>query len=161
MTNLLSQDEISQLLDEINDGFTEPKDVRTADTRRIRIYDFRRPDKFSKNHIRAISTMHDHFSELLQTSLSALLRCDFHLTVASVDQLPYVEFIRSISPPTTLSLVEMSPLKGNVVIEIDQRISSCMIDRLSGGSGESTKFQHELSKDEKALMREAITSVCL
>jgi len=156
---LFPQEEIDQFFRAINSGDTEPLDVRLAKSRWLKIYDFKRPDKFSKNHIRAISTIHDHFSELLQTSLSALLRCDFHLTVASVDPLTYEEFVRSIPTPTTLGLVEMSPLKGNIVIEIDPRISSCMIDRLLGGSGESTKSQHKLSKNEKAFMQETITGM--
>ena len=103
MTEVLSQDEIDQLLTAINAGDTEPEDIRPArDTRRIKIYDFKRPDKFTKEQIRTISMMHDTFARLTTTSLTALLCSKVSVHVASVDQITYEEFIRSVPTPTTL-----------------------------------------------------------
>ena len=153
MTEVLSQDEIDQLLTAINAGDTEPEDIRPAsDTRKIKIYDFKRPDKFSKEQIRTISMMHDTFARLTTTSLSAQLRSMVHVHVASVDQLTYEEFIRSIPTPTTLAIINMDPLKGNAILEIDPAITFSIIDRLFGGSGEGSKFQHELTDIETAVM---------
>jgi len=160
MTEVLSQEEIDQLLTAINAGDTETEEIRpAADTRKIKIYDFKRPDKFSKEQIRTISMMHDTFARLTTTSLSAQLRSMVHVHVASVDQLTYEEFIRSIPTPTTLAIINMDPLKGNAILEIDPAVTFSIIDRLFGGSGEGTKAQHELTDIESAVMEGIIVRI--
>jgi flagellar motor switch protein FliM len=160
MTEVLSQDEIDQLLNAINSGDTEPEDLKpTADSRKIKIYDFKRPDKFSKEQIRTVSIMHEAFARLTTTSLSAQLRSMVHVHVASVDQLTYEEFIRSIPTPTTLAIINMDPLKGNAILEIDPAITFSIIERLFGGSGEGAKFQHELTDIEASVMEGIIVRV--
>jgi flagellar motor switch protein FliM len=160
MTEVLSQEEIDQLLTAINAGDTEPEDIRpAADTRKIKIYDFKRPDKFSKEQIRTISMMHDTFARLTTTSLSAQLRSMVHVHVASVDQLTYEEFIRSIPTPTTLAIINMDPLKGNAILEIDPAVTFSIIDRLFGGTGEGTKAQHELTDIETSVMEGIIVRI--
>ncbi|MCL2374684.1 MAG: flagellar motor switch protein FliM, partial [Treponema sp.] len=160
MTEVLSQDEIDQLLTAINAGDTEPEDIRpAADTRKIKIYDFKRPDKFSKEQIRTISMMHETFARLTTTSLSAQLRSMVHVHVASVDQLTYEEFIRSIPTPTTLAVINMDPLKGNAIIEIDPAVTFSIIDRLFGGTGEGAKITHELTDIETSVMEGIIVRI--
>jgi flagellar motor switch protein FliM len=160
MTEVLSQDEIDQLLSAINAGETEPEDFKpAADTRKIKIYDFKRPDKFSKEQIRTISIMHETFARLTTNALSANLRSMVHVHVASVDQLTYEEFIRSIPTPTTLAVINMDPLKGNAILEIDPAITFSIIERLFGGSGEGTKSQHELTDIESAVMEGMIVRI--
>ena len=160
MTEVLSQDEIDQLLTAINAGDTEPEDIRpAADTRKIKIYDFKRPDKFSKEQIRTISMMHETFARLTTTSLSAQLRSMVHVHVASVDQLTYEEFIRSIPTPTTLAVINMDPLKGNAILEIDPAVTFSIIDRLFGGTGEGTKVTHELTDIESSVMEGIIVRI--
>jgi flagellar motor switch protein FliM len=160
MTEVLSQEEIDQLLTAINAGETEPEDFRPAtDTRKIKIYDFKRPDKFSKEQIRTVSIMHETFARLTTTSLSANLRSMVHVHVASVDQLTYEEFIRSIPTPTTLAIINMDPLKGNAILEIDPAVTFSIIDRLFGGSGEGTKAQHELTDIEQSVMEGIIVRI--
>ncbi|MDR2759676.1 MAG: flagellar motor switch protein FliM [Spirochaetaceae bacterium] len=161
MTEVLSQDEIDQLLTAINAGETEPEDFRpAADTRKIKIYDFKRPDKFSKEQIRTVSIMHETFARLTTTSLSAQLRSMVHVHVASVDQLTYEEFIRSIPTPTTLAIINMDPLKGNAILEIDPAITFSIIERLFGGTAEGTKVpQHELTDIEQSVMEGIIVRI--
>ena len=154
MNEVLSQDEIDQLLQAVSS--TTDKDAVSIKTgvenRKIKVYDFKRPDKFSKEQIRTISVMHETFARLITPALSAQLRSLVHVHVASVDQLTYEEFLRSIPTPTLLSVIDMDPLKGNAVLEIDPSISYCMIDRLFGGTGEGAKVQRELSDIEQSVM---------
>ena len=160
MTEVLSQDEIDQLLNAMATGDTEPEDFKpTQDSRKIKIYDFKRPDKFSKEQIRTIAMMHETFARLSTTSLSAQLRSVVHVHVASVDQLTYEEFIRSIPTPTTLAIINMDPLKGNAILEVDPAITFSIIDRLFGGKGEGTKSQHELTDIESSVMEGVIVRV--
>ncbi len=160
MNEVLSQDEIDQLLTAISTGEIETETVsQTQEKRKIKIYDFKRPDKFSKEQIRTVSIMHETFARLTTTALSAQLRSLVHVHVASVDQLTYEEFIRSIPNPTTLGIINMDPLKGSAILEIDPAITFSVIDRLFGGQGESTKVNRDLSDIEQSVMENIIVRI--
>ena len=160
MTEVLSQAEIDQLLTAISYSEPEPEDNRQiADRRNIRIWDFRRPDKFSKEQIRTISFMHETFARLTTTSLATQLRSLVNVHVASVDQLTYEEFLRSIPSPTALSVINMDPLAGSAILEIDPAITFTIIDRLFGGPGEGVKIDRELSEIERAVMESIIIRI--
>lgn len=160
MTEVLSQDEIDQLLTAISSGDASIEDARPiSDTRKIKLYDFRRPDKFSKEQMRTLSLMHETFARLTTTSLSAQLRSMVHVHVASVDQLTYEEFIRSIPTPSTLAVITMDPLKGNAVLEVDPSITFSIIDRLFGGTGQAAKVQRDLTDIENSVMEGVIVRI--
>ncbi len=160
MTEVLSQDEIDQLLTAISAGDAEPEEAQqVAERKNIRIWDFRRPDKFSKEQIRTVSFMHETFARLTTTSLSAQLRSLVNVHVASVDQLTYEEFIRSIPSPTALAVINMDPLKGSAVLEIDPAVTFSIIDRLFGGTGEGSKINRELSEIERTVMESIIVRI--
>ena len=160
MNEVLSQDEIDQLLMAISSGDSETEEFKPVnDTRKIKIYDFKRPDKFSKEQIRTVSIMHETFARLTTTALSAQLRSMAHVHVASVDQLTYEEFIRSIPTPTTLAVINMDPLKGNAILEIDPAITFSIIDRLFGGQGQASKAQRDLTDIEQSVMEGIIVRI--
>ncbi|RPJ04895.1 MAG: flagellar motor switch protein FliM, partial [Spirochaetaceae bacterium] len=160
MTEVLSQDEIDQLLSAISSGEVETPETQAMPAQRnIKIYDFKRPDKFSKDQIRTVSIMHETFARLTTTSLSANLRSLVHVHVASVDQLTYEEFIRSIPNPTTLAIINMDPLKGSAILEIDPSVTFSIIDRLFGGKGEETKLSRDLTDIESSVMEGIIVRI--
>jgi len=155
MKEVLSQDEIDRLLTAINSGNAKPEDV-TGKTRKIRIYDFKRPDKFFKEQIQAVSIIHENFARLTTYSLSAQLRCMAHVHVVSIDQLTYDEFIRSVPTPTTMAVINMDSLNGNIIMEIDPAVSFSIIDRICGGFGDGNKYQHELTDIEQSIMESIV-----
>jgi flagellar motor switch protein FliM len=103
--------------------------------------------------------MHETFARLTTTSLSAQLRSLVQVHVASVDQLTYEEFIRSIPNPTTLAVINMDPLKGSSVLEIDPAITFSIIDRLFGGKGESVKVSRDLTDIESSVMEGIVVRI--
>lgn len=161
MTDILTQDEIDSLLAAIQSGdqATEEFSSARADTRTVKIYDFRRPDKFSKDQIRTIQMMHETFARLTTTALSAQLRALVGVHVGSVDQMTYEEFTRSIPNPTTLAIINMDPLRGSAILEIDPGISFTIIDRLFGGKGDPTKISRELTDIERSVMESIIVRI--
>ena len=160
MTEILSRDEIDALLMAISTGKVDTTDYSAVkEEKKVKIYDFRRPDKFSKDHIRTLQMMHETFARLITTALSAQLRALVGVHVASVDQLTYEEFIRSTPNPTTLAVINMNPLKGSAVLEIDPSITFTIIDKLFGGLGEATKICRELTDIELSVMEEIITAM--
>lgn len=163
MTEVLSQSEIDALLSAISSGESlDNIDTKRVEVehRKIKIYDFKRPDKFSKDQIRTLQMMHENFARVTTTSLSAQLRSLVNIHVASVDQLTYEEFIRSVSNPSTLAIVSMDPLKGSSILEIDPSITFTVIDRLFGGPGESPKnLNRELTDIELSVMEGIIVRI--
>ncbi len=158
MTDILNQDEIDQLLSAISTGDTTIETVsKSATQKKIRLYDFRRPSKFSKEQTRAIQMIYDQFARLSQTTLAALLRTPTQINVASVDELTYEEFTRSIPTPTTLALIHMDPLQGSAVFEMDPSITFAIIDRIFGGAGTNqTKNNRELTDIESAVVENIV-----
>jgi len=139
------------------DAVSEPAEMPTAlAARPIKRYDFKRPDKFSRDQIRTVAIMHETFARQTTTALSAHLRCLAHVHVASVDQLTYEEFIRSIPNPCTMAIVAMDPLKGSALLEIDPALTSCIIDRLFGGHGKAAKPSRELTDIEASVIESTI-----
>jgi flagellar motor switch protein FliM len=128
--------------------------------KRIKTYDFRRPDKFSKEQIRTVQNIHKSFARLATTTLSAMMRALVQVCVASVDQMTYEEFIRSIPNPGTIGVFGMDPLRGMAVLEIDPSIAFSCMDRLFGGtvggaadgSGEKTDPKRGLTDIEQSVM---------
>ncbi len=160
MTDILSQDEIDQLLSAISSGELPAEEfTQQTEQKKVKIYDFKRPDKFSKDQIRTVQMMHETFSRLTTTALSAKLRSMVGVHVTSVDQLTYEEFIRSIPNPTTLALINMDPLKGNAILEIDPVITFTVIDRLFGGAGEHFKISRELTDIEMSVIEGVIVQI--
>ncbi len=160
MTEILSQDEIDALLTAVSSPNTSTSDEESAianarmnrSKKRLKVYDFRRPDKFSKDQVRTLQMIHETFARLTTTSLAAQLRSQVQVHVVSVDQLTYEEFTRSIPSPTTLGIVNMDPLKGSAVIEVDPAITFSIIDRLFGGKGETLKTNRELTDIEMSVI---------
>lgn len=127
--------------------------------RKIKIYDFKRPDKFSKDQIRTLQMIHETFARLATTALSARLRSLVSVHVGSVDQLTYEEFIKSIPNPTTLAILELSPLKGSAVLEIDPSITFAMVDRLFGGKGVLANINREMTDIERSVIERIILRI--
>jgi len=153
MTEILAQDEINQLLSAISSEEVDTEEsVVSTETHRIKIYDFKRPDKFSKEQIRTFTMLHEVFARLATTSLSGQLRSLVQVHVASVDQLTYEEFIRSLPNPTTLAIINMNPLKGSIIFGVDSAITFSIIDRLFGGRGDPAKIIRELTDIEQSVM---------
>jgi flagellar motor switch protein FliM len=158
-TEVLSQDEIDQLLMAIGAGETESDQEfrRASDTLKIKVYDFARPDKFSKEQIRVMQIIHETFARGLALALTGRFKVPCRVCVASVDQMIYEEFIRSISVPTTIAAISVAnPLSRQIVIEIDPEITFTLINRAFGGDEYDTRIQHELTRLEKVVMKDFI-----
>lgn len=156
MNEILSQEEIEQLLSSVE---VKPSSSLEAAAKHIKVYDFKRPDKFSKEQIRTIQMIHETYARLTTTSLSAQLRSFVHIHVVSVEQLSYDEFSRSVPNPSTLAIVNMDPLKGSAIVEIDPSITFTIIDRLFGGSGDILKENRELTDIELSVIETIIIRI--
>lgn len=103
---------------------------------KVRDYDFRRPQKFSREQIESIREIYQTFARTFGSTIGGQLRSTFELNVDDICQSFYREFISSLPNPTCLGLIEMDPLKGISLIEVNSTIILVLIDRLLGGHGE-------------------------
>lgn len=162
MTEMIANEELQNILMGVGGGSELQFDGVSSDRpekdhSKTKPYDFKRPDKFSKDQMRTLQMIHETFARMVTTSLSAQLRAAAAVHVSSVDQLTYEEFIRSIPSPTTLAIINMDPLRGSAVYEIDPSISFSIIDRLFGGKGEQPKnINRELTDIERSVMESVI-----
>lgn len=154
---VLSQAEIDKLLSAINSGDVSAEEMKTEETqKKVKTYDFKRPDKFSKDQIRTLYMLHESFARLLNTYLSTHLRTLVNVEVASVEQLTYQEFVQSMSNPSVISILSVSPLKGSVIMEVNTEIAFAFIDRVFGGEGKVGLKARMLTEIEEAVMRRFI-----
>ncbi|PKK91374.1 MAG: flagellar motor switch protein FliM [Candidatus Wallbacteria bacterium HGW-Wallbacteria-1] len=157
MVEVLSQNEIDSLLSAISAGELKAKEIK-EDTKhkKIKIYDFKRPDKFSKDQIRMLNNIHETFARFANTYLTTLLRTMVNIEVVSIDEITYEEFIRSIANPTVISIFELGGLEGTAVMEINLGVVFTIIDRLFGGSGKGIEKIRPLTDIETTVMRRVI-----
>lgn len=136
------------------------KDDDSGDYKKgYKLYNFRRPDKFSKDHLRALQDLHREFSRQISLILTAYLRMRIEIEVVSTDQLTYDEFIRSMPSPMTIGIFELNPLPGQILLGVSFEVLSCIVDRMLGGLGLSEYKQRELTDIEEALSKKVIERI--
>lgn len=151
--DVLSQSEIDALLSALSTGEMTADDIKKEEeAKKVKVYDFKRALRFSKDQIRSLTRIHENFARLLTTFFSAQLRTYVQITVASVDQIPFEEFIRSIPNMTLINVFEVPPLDGNILMEINPNIAYSMLDRLMGGTGASYSNVDNLTEIETKIM---------
>jgi len=150
---ILSQHEIDSLLSAISSGEMDAEELKKEEEKqKVSVYDFKRALRFSKDQIRGISRIHENFARLLTTFFSGKLRTYVNITVASVDQVPYEEFIRSIPKTTILNVYSVQPLEGRVLMEVNPNIAYTMMDRILGGRGTSEIKVDSMTEIETLIM---------
>ncbi len=153
MADVLSQGEIDALLSAISAGEMDADELKKKEKeQKIRVYDFKRALRFSKDQIRSLTRIHENFARLLTTYFSAQLRTYVQIEVATVDQLSYEEFIRSIPEKTILNIIQPHPLEGRIIMEVNPNIAYAMLDRLLGGRGTSVNKVDNLTEIETRIM---------
>jgi flagellar motor switch protein FliM len=157
MADILSQDEIDALL-EVVDGDEENISPDVAlptpepESRQVMLYDFKRPNRVSKEQLRAIKGIHDKMARNLSSQISTVMRSIIEIQLQSVDQMTYGEFLMSLPSPTSFNIFSLKPLDGSGVLELNPSIAFPMIDRILGGQGEAYDIERELTDIESNIL---------
>ncbi len=160
MADVLSQAEIDSLLEALSSGSIKVEEVISDEKKkRIKPYDFRRPNKLSKDQIRTLVMLHENLARLLTTSLSTYLRSMVRGQVVSIDQLTYEEFTKSLHNPTVMNIISLKPLEGNLLIEISPQLAFAIVDRLLGGYGYSLEKIRELTDIEQTVIKRVMAKI--
>lgn len=135
MGEVLSQSEIDNLLAMMSAGELDVDKMQDEEEKQVKNYDFNRPAKFSKEHLRTLEIIYEHYGRLISNNLPVYLRKNVQVSVSSSETVTFSEFSNALSNPVILGIVDFQPLTGNIIVELSTNLGYTMIDRMLGGSG--------------------------
>ncbi len=160
MGEVLSQSEIDSLLAALSTGELEVDDTQKKEEKHVKNYDFKRPAKFSKEHLRTLEIIYEHYGRLVSTNLAVYLRKNIQISVASSETVTFSEFSNALSNPVILGIINFNPLPGNIIIDMSCNLGFSMIDRMLGGQGVPLEKNREFSEIEMAIL-EKLMIICM
>ncbi|MCI5918560.1 MAG: flagellar motor switch protein FliM [Roseburia sp.] len=160
MSEVLSQNEIDSLLQALSSGELDVEEMKDADEKQVKNYDFARPAKFSKEHLRTLEIIFEHYGRLLSTNLPVYLRKNVQVDVMNSEAVTYQEFSNALSNPVLLGIINFAPLKGNVILEVASNLGYAIVDRMLGGAGTPLEKARDFSEIE-LLIIERVLTVCV
>ena len=160
MGDVLSQNEIDNLLAALSTGELDVDEIKDNNEKKVKEYDFARPSKFSKEHLRTMEMIFEHYGRLLSTNLPVYLRKNVQVEVVNSEAVTYSEFSNALSNPVLLGIVNFAPLKGNIILEMASNLGYAIVDRMLGGRGDPMDKVREFSEIE-LLIIERIMIVCV
>jgi len=159
--DILSQSEIDALLNQMMSGGSD-SDLNvpsSASKSKEKDYDFANPSKFNREQLRTLENIFDNFSRTVSSFLTGYLRTSVHLEVQAAEEIMYRDFNVALTNPVILSMVELTPLKGTVVIDLSSNIGYAIIDRILGGPGFGISKMRDFSEVEKILLERAMLQI--
>ena len=157
MADVLSQNEIDALLKQLSSGELDVENMDSEPAVKIKDYDFARPAKFSKEHLRTLEIIFEHFGRLVSSNLPAYLRKNVQVDVMNSEAVTYSEFANALSNPVLLGIINFAPLGGNVILELASNLGFAIIDRMLGGFGDSLEKSREFSEIELSVLERIFT----
>ncbi len=156
MGDVLSQKEIDNLLAALSTGELDVERMQEDGEKQVKNYDFSRPTKFSKEHLRTLEIIFEHYGRLISTNLPVYLRKSVQVSVASSETVTFSEFTNALSNPVILGIVNFSPLNGQIIIDLATNLAYAMLDRMLGGSGVSLEKKREFSEIEQSIIQKIL-----
>ncbi len=160
MSEVLSQNEIDNLLAALSTGELDADTLSDTTEKQVKNYDFKRPAKFSKEHLRTLEIIHEHYGRLLSTNLPVYLRKTVQVAVASSETVTFSEFTNALASPSILGIINFHPLNGTVILDMAPQIGFAIIDRMLGGQGEALERTRDFSEIEMTILQKMMV-VCM
>ena len=157
MGEVLSQSEIDDLLKALSSGELDVDEMKNGEEKQVKNYDFARPSKFSKEHLRTLEIIFENFGRLVSSNLPAYLRKNVQVDVMNSEAVTYSEFSNALSNPVLLGIVDFAPLKGNIIIELASNLGFTIIDRMLGGLGDPLDKPRDFSEIELSVLERIFT----
>lgn len=160
MGDVLSQNEIDELLKALSTGELDPTDMQTHPSeKKVKPYDFRRPNKFAKDHLRTLQIIFENYARLVSSYLAGSLRTVTHVDVLSAEEVTYHEFNNSLPNPVILSIIDFEPLNGSILLELSSNLGYGIIERILGGKGGSIDKVRGFTEIELILLERIISQL--
>lgn len=156
MGDVLSQNEIDNLLAALSTGELDADQIQETNEKQVKNYDFKRPSKFSKEHLRTLEIIFEHYGRLVSTNLPVYLRKNAQVSVLSSETVMFSEFTNALTNPIILGIVDFAPLTGNIIIELSTNLGWVMIDRMLGGMGSPLDKPRDFSEIEMSIIEKML-----
>lgn len=156
MGDVLSQNEIDNLLAALSTGELDADQIQETNEKQVKNYDFKRPSKFSKEHLRTLEIIFEHYGRLVSTNLPVYLRKNAQVSVLSSETVMFSEFTNALTNPIILGIVDFAPLAGNIIIELSTNLGWVMIDRMLGGMGSPLDKPRDFSEIEMSIIEKML-----
>lgn len=157
MADILTQEEVDLLLSAVSEGEIGVASAAQREVqRKTAVYDFRRPNRVSKEQYRGLQGLFEAFGREFGMTLPGYLRTVTRVELAAIDQITYDEFMLSVSRPTSLSVVSMEPFNGNAIIELSPSLVFPIVDRLLGGPGTVLEQPRDLTEIEQRIVQKVV-----
>ncbi len=156
MSSILSQDEINALIEAYKATGGSEDGARSGADKRIRLYDFSRPDKFCKEHLRALNLIHSKHGALLAVALASILRTDTQINLLALDQLTYREYCASVPDGTVFAEVALEPMAPMAIFEFNPSLVGMWVDLLAGGSVPSPTSGGKITEIDRAVVKPVV-----
>lgn len=153
MGDVLSQSEIDSLLAALSSGELDADQIQDSTEKQVKDYDFERPAKFSKEHLRTLEIIFEHYGRLISTNFPVYLRKNIQVSVSSSETVTFSEFTNALSNPVILGIVDFRPLNGNIILELSANLGFAMIDRMLGGQGLPLEKTRDFSDIELSIIQ--------
>lgn len=159
MGDTLSQAEIDSLLNALSSGELDTESLNEEPEKSVKNYDFARPSKFSKDHLRTLEIIFENYGRLLSTNMPAYLRKSVQVDVMNAEANTFSEFSNALSNPVLLGIVNFAPLDGNIMIELASNLGFAIVDRMLGGYGNPLDRSRDFTEIELVIL-ERIMEIC-
>lgn len=159
MGDVLSQSEIDNLLAALSSGELDADEMKESSEKQVKNYDFARPSKFSKDHLRTLEIIFENYGRLLSTNLPAYFRKSVQVEVMNSEAITYSEFANALSNPVILGIINFSPLEGNIIMEVADNLGYAIIDRMLGGGGQPLEKSRDFTEIELIIL-ERVLNAC-
>lgn len=156
MGEVLSQSEIDNLLAALSTGELDVDQMNGEEEKQVKNYDFSRPTKFSKEHLRTLEFIFEQYGRLISTSLPVYLRKNVQVEVASSETVTFSEFSNALFNPAILGIVNFSPLNGVIMLDLGTNLGYAMLDRMLGGSGAPLEKSRDFSEIELTIIQKVL-----
>ena len=158
MSDVLSQSEIDNLLQSLSNGDVDIEEMKKSSENVVKDYDFARPSKFSKEHLRTLEIIFEHYGRLLSTTLPIYLRKNIQVEVMNSEAVTYMEFTNALSNPVLLGVVDFSPLQGSIILEMGSKLGFAFVDRMLGGEGNPLEKTRDFTEIELLIIERIMNS---
>ena len=153
MGEVLSQSEIDELFKALNTGEIDVNEMQGSNEQKgVKVYDFTRPSKFSKEQLRTLEIIFESYARLISTYLSGHLRTMVSAEVMNAEAVTYSEFSNALINPVILAVTDFTPLKGSILLELSSNMGYTIIDRVLGGSGKGLEIVREFTDIERIIL---------
>ncbi len=160
MGDVLSQNEIDNLLAAISSGELDADAINDEGDKKVKDYNFAKPSKLSKEHLKTLEIIFEHYGRLLSTHLPIYLQKNLQVEVTSAEAVSYSEFSNALSNPILLGILNMEPLNGKALMSVSANFGYAMVDRMLGGQGKALETKRNFSEIELIIL-EKVFHICI